>query len=88
MGKGNKRVTNKRKEYLHRMAEEYKFDADEFHPGQYRLTKDNCVTVDYYPKSNRCFFHDCQEWDTVENLAAFLKFQFTEYKKPYTKDKF
>lgn len=67
---------NLRKKFLHIVAEEWNFNVDEFHPGQYRLTKDNCVTVDYYPKSNRVFFHDCKEWDTVENLSNFLYFQF------------
>lgn len=48
----------------------------EFNSNSYRLEKDGFVTVDYYPTSNKCFFHDVKEWGEVTNVREFIKFQF------------
>jgi hypothetical protein len=48
----------------------------EFNTNSYRLTKDGFVTVDYFPTSNRCFFHDVKEWGEVVDVRKFINAQF------------
>ena len=48
----------------------------EFNTCSYRLTKPKYDTVDYFPTSNRIFFHDVQEWGEVTDVKNFIASQF------------
>lgn len=48
----------------------------EFNAGSYRLKKDGFVTIDIYPKGLKFFRHDSQEWGKLENITAFVTFEF------------
>jgi len=48
----------------------------EFNSASYRLTKDGFQTVDYYPSSNKCFFHDVKEWGEVADVRKFIDYEF------------
>lgn len=46
-----------------------------FSANGYRLSKLGKI-IDYYPKSQKCFWHFQKEWGHVENLNNFLQFEF------------
>lgn len=48
-----------------------------FNAGSYRLTKGGKV-IDYYPKSKKVFRHHEQEWEQIEDIEAFLRFEFQD----------
>ncbi len=51
-------------------------NCEQFNLGSFRLTKDGYHTIDYYPKSQKCFYHTSQTWEQVKDITAFVKFQF------------
>lgn len=51
--------------------------ATEYYSKSFRLKKDGHITIDFFPMSSKCFFHDVKEWGIVDNIADFLNYQFS-----------
>jgi hypothetical protein len=51
--------------------------ATEYYSKSFRLKKDGHITIDFFPMSSKCFFHDVQEWCIVEDVESFFNFQFS-----------
>jgi len=59
--------------------------AKEYNTNCWRLQKDGFVSVDIFPATNRCFFHDIEStspdcYGDIACLERFLMFQFTKRK--------
>jgi len=65
-----------RKNELGSICGKYGVNCIEFYINSFRLKKYGFITIDYYPKTNKCFFHDIREWGLVENIEQFIKYQF------------
>lgn len=64
-----------RKEILKKYCFKNNIQCKEFSSNAFRLNKLGKI-IDYYPLSNKCFWHSDHVWGIIENLAGFLKFEY------------
>lgn len=67
-------------EYLKQLCSEIGVTIREFNAGSFRLNKKGKV-IDFYPKSKKCFWHEAQEWGQVQDIKAFLTFEYLSNQK-------
>jgi len=72
--------TQKRIEARKKICGTLSVSINEFNTNSFRLKKQDYTTIDYYPKSNRVFFHDVKEWGEIVYVWDFIKYQFSETK--------
>jgi len=75
MIKGQKQKTKAETERLILLCKELQIRCDYMNAASYRLSKQGKV-IDYYTKSKKCFWHCVKTWGKVEDIAAFLKFEY------------
>ena len=57
-------------------CEKLKVTAKEFtDKSAFRLNKLGKI-IDYYPKGNKCFWHESKTWGEVSNITNFIKFEY------------
>lgn len=74
--KDNKReICNQRIKVLKDYCLSRNIKCVEFSSNAFRLNYLDKI-LDYYPLSNKCFWHSDKIWGAVENIEAFLKFEY------------
>jgi phosphoribosyl-AMP cyclohydrolase len=77
MSKGQQQKTKAETEKLISLCQQLKIRCDYMNAASYRLSRAGKV-IDYYTKSKKCFWHCVKEWGQVENIEAFLNFEFKD----------
>lgn len=74
-----KPAAKQRYKTVYDLSHSWGFKVYEFAPNSLRLSKNGKV-IDYFPKSNRCFWHDEDNdaWGDVTDIKGFLRFEFYE----------
>jgi len=73
----SKVITKQRRSMMQSVCDKLGVGYKEFAPGQFRID-DGEKTIDYYPKSNKCFWHSDHVYGEVTNVAKFLNFEFKD----------
>lgn len=75
MNLSKKQLCEQRTKAMKEYCAKAKVYCEEFNSKSYRLARLGKI-IDYYPLSNKCFWHSNHEWGAVENIEAFLKFEY------------
>lgn len=77
MTEGKKKKRDERIVTMRKVCGELGITIFEMNTHSYRLRKKGYPVIDYYPTKNRAFYHRDQEWIDVEDVAAFINYEFT-----------
>lgn len=77
VSKTKRKATKGRADAMYEICKLLGVHVREMNPNSFRLKKEGFITIDYYPKSNKVFFHDAKEWGETTDIIKLIKYQFT-----------